>query len=91
MANNGSNLNLINSSNDINEINVPSNFNLYPVNEAKVYLYWDKTDASYYKIYRKFNSNIVFLDSTYSNNYYDLNLVKDSTYYYAISAVDLSQ
>jgi len=91
VANNGSNLNLINSSNDINEINVPSNFNLYPVNEAKVYLYWDKTDASYYKIYRKFNSNIVFLDSTYSNNYYDLNLVKDSTYYYAISAVDLSQ
>jgi len=92
LVNNASELDLVTCSNEMNNVNVPSNFRLNPVNESKVYLHWDNMNASYFKIYRKFHSNIALLDSTSQNFYYDdENLVVDSTYFYAVSAVDLSQ
>ncbi len=90
-VNNGSDLDLVTHSNQTNNVVVPSNFRLNPVNESKVFLHWDSAKVSYYKIYRKDNSNITFLDSTSVNYYFDENLIADSTYFYAISAVDLSQ
>ena len=91
LVNDGPYLNLIKRSNEVNNVNVPSNFRLTPVNESEVSLNWDNQNVSYFKIYRRFNSNIVLLDSTSENNYNDENLLADSTYYYAISAVDISQ
>ncbi len=91
LVNNGSELDLVTRSNEINNVNVPSNFKLNPVDESKVYLHWDNQESSYFKIYRKYHSNVVFLDSTSQTFYYDENLTADSTYFYAVSAVDLSQ
>jgi len=64
-----------------------------PLDSIRVNLSWGKSSgAQYYKIYRGSDKqSLQLVDSTYALFYTDSSLIVDSLYYYAVSAVDLSQ
>lgn len=69
---------------------IPMGFSIYGAYDGMIGLEWIKNNNSdSYKIYRSINdtSNFIFLATTKSNNYLDIDLDYESTYYYKMKAV----
>ncbi|HPT72061.1 MAG TPA: S8 family serine peptidase [Candidatus Cloacimonadota bacterium] len=67
----------------------PENVRVTPLNENTVKITWKQVDADYYKIYRKYNSVVTFVNSTTSLSYLDNSLQEGETYEFAVTSVKL--
>jgi subtilisin family serine protease len=68
--------------------NTPYNLNGYSINSTSIKLMWSGSVDQYY-IYRGTDPKIlVKIDSTFTDEYIDQNLIANEIYYYAVQAID---
>jgi hypothetical protein len=74
-----------------NKANTPYNLNGYSVDSSRIHLTWSGNADQYY-IYRgSSRENLELIDSVFSREYVNVNLLKDVYYYYAIQANDVTK
>ena len=75
-----------------NKASTPYNVNGFSLDSSSIFLSWQGNVDQYY-IYRGLSpENLNLIDSTLATtDYYDFNLTKNTNYYYAVQAFDLSK
>jgi hypothetical protein len=74
-----------------NYTSTPYDLSGYSISSTTVQLSWISSSPKYY-IYKGLNkNNLELVDSTSISTFYDIDIVLDSTYYYAIKAFDSSK
>ncbi len=67
----------------------PQYFTTSPLDSTSVFLAWEHPDADYFKVYRKFDNNVILIADNVTENYYtDFNLTTGDTLFYQVTAVD---